>query len=439
MLNLIKDVTVNVCAPLGCSALTWIAMLSCALHASQVVSQQPEVTESSSELPIGLNGERGSIEDLLVPLRSLEYQEVKTTNMPATLSLGELSKGQASWREKLESVRVTFDYTLSRVIKTPSVLERLKSGKAVSDDYGILLEFQIKGDKVYRTYKQHKSDIVDKKKTGLPVVYATYVTAFDGERMVSYESHRSIGQIYPQKLDELREHAMWYFDHLSIPTGRNAEIFRETVYYLPVALATPDLYKVQPMLELVDGFPCHVVLGPGDAIWIDDKNGYAMRRRVLFRKSNANDPGCLFQLYASRDFVEIDGIWFPKDCARIDFGTQEEPDEFRGVLKTVNRARVREIGANDVSDEVFTFQFPPGAQVIDLINNRSYYIPEGRDKLDEAIANAKPIVDGFIMPPDPAVMKPSGNVRNWFVWANVALIVILGLVFWLRRSNTGRR
>lgn len=60
-------------------------------------------------LPVGVDGQRMEYANVLKNLRTLDCQTVEPTEIPATLSLEELRKGQLAWREKFKELCVTFE------------------------------------------------------------------------------------------------------------------------------------------------------------------------------------------------------------------------------------------------------------------------------------------------------------------------------------------
>jgi len=385
-----------------------------------------------SSVPGGLDGARGSYEDIVKGLRHSEFQEVEPTEEPAPLTLEQLRRGQLAWREALHDLQVDFTYTLDRKLKTAADLRREREGGLVPANLSFTLSFAFKAAKQYNKYETLRTE----KEKDL----VTYINAFNGDHSRSYEPHRAVGQIHPGRRDGMENNADWYFELISIPVGPTAEKRKQTGLYVPKALELADEYRVLPKLEKVDGFLCHVVFGGWDTIWIDHQHGFCVRRRVIFGRTGPNDAGCLDSLAVCKDMVEADkGIWLPRSCVRLDYTTQVDPESIRGKLASVHKVVVSNLVVNHVPDSLFEIEFPPGTEVHDLINNRAYYVPKGEALLEKAIAQATPIVDGKVFPPPHALEEPRSSRVIWLVNGSVALLIAcLLLVQYLRRSRTSR-
>src|SRR5262245_54573058 len=75
---------------------------------AQAPAVAPKKEGPADPLPVGPNRQRAPYADIVAGLRSLEPQKVEPTDRDATLSLEDLHKGQAAWREALKSLRVSF-------------------------------------------------------------------------------------------------------------------------------------------------------------------------------------------------------------------------------------------------------------------------------------------------------------------------------------------
>ena len=73
-----------------------------------------------------------------------------------------------------------------------------------------------------------------------------------------------------------------------------------------------------------------------------------------------------------------------------------------------------------------------------MVLNKSYYVPHGEGLLDEAIAQGRSIVDGKVLPSAP-LSEPEGKRFRVLWFTNcVILLVILCVVFVLRRRRRWR-
>jgi hypothetical protein len=217
--------------------------------------------------------------------------------------------------------------------------------------------------------------------------------------MKSLDPPVSMGYIHRAKLDGVDSRHMWYFDAVSIPTGPGAAQRSKSAWCVPTALSQASVYRVLPTLQLVDGFPCHVVTSGPDTIWIDVEHGFCMRRRVWFQRRNFKSAPVLGFIYVNKDFREYaDNIWLPSQCYRLDCAGSLEPENTQGLLTEVNTVTAKTICVNTVADDLFELSFPAGTNVQDLVTNKSFLVPDGEHLLDEAIAQANPIVNGEVRP-----------------------------------------
>jgi hypothetical protein len=194
-------------------------------------------------------------------------------------------------------------------------------------------------------------------------------------------------------------------------------------------------YRVLPALQLVDGFPCHVVTSGPDTFWIDVDHGFCLRRRVWFQMSNVDSTPVLASIYINKDFQEDPAqIWLPHLCYRIDFAGTQEPAHARGRLNEVNKVAVRAINVNTVPDDLFDITYPAGTKVQDLVSKKSYFVPHGEHLLDEAIAQANPIIQGQVQP----YRAGGGSHSIWpqlVVLNAAALVILIGGLWWRRRQT----
>ncbi|HET6324288.1 MAG TPA: hypothetical protein VFG04_06275 [Planctomycetaceae bacterium] len=253
--------------------------------------------------------------------------------------------------------------------------------------------------------------------------------------MKSFEPFRSIGHIHRAKLDSVESRHMWYFDSISIPTGSKAGKQTQSAWYVPTALKLASVYRVLPTLQLVDGFPCHVVTSGPDTIWIDAEHGFCMRRRVWFQVSNPKKAPVLAFIYINKELRECaDNIWLPYQCYRLDCAGTLEPENTQGMLTEVHTVTAKTIHINTVADDLFELNFPGGTNVQDLVASKSYFVPHGEHLLDEAIAQANPIVNGEVRP----FRSRAGFESPWWkllILNAVMLCLVSGRVLWRRRSG----
>jgi len=390
---------------------------------------------------VGLSGQIGTFEEVQRNLEHLEWQEVRPTQTKATASLKDLYDGQMAWRNKIENIDVSFAYSLERRRDSARVMAQKRQNRQLPENYSFEAEIAIKGEKRFthmRDTTPRRAQAASSANSNLnqaPSSPGEWVYAFNGAEMRTFEPLRSIGQIHPGKRDAVDSRHARYFDSLSWPTGSLAARQRQSAWYLPVALSLSSIYRVLPTLQLVDGFPCHVVTSGPDTFWIDVNHGFCLRRRVWFQMSNLKSTPVLAWIHINKAVQEdATQVWLPHLCYRIDFAGTQEPANTQGMLNEVNKVAVRAIEVNTVRDELFEITYPSGTNVQDLVAKKSYFVPHGEHLLDEAIARANPIIHGEVQP-----YRAGGGRRA--IWPQLlilnvtALAIVVGGLWWRRRRT----
>jgi hypothetical protein len=399
-----------------------------------LVSRAVAMDWQQRERFVGIWGQVGTYEEVQQNLAHLEWQEVRGTNQPANHSLKDLYDGQMAWRKSLESIEVSFDYSMQRRMDTARVIALKAEKRAVPDNFSFEARLAIKGDK--RFTHTRETTAIHVPAGGNPgrqrPPAGEFVYAYDGAEMRNFEPLRSIGYIHRAKLDAVDSKHLWYFDAISMPTGSRVAKQEQSAWYLPIALSLPSVYHVLPHLQDVDGYLCHVVTSGPDTIWIDTEHGCCMRRRVWFQMSNLKRPPVLSYIYVNKEFQDdSNGIWLPHLCYRLDFAGTSEPANTQGRLTEVHTVASHTVHVNTIPDELFELKFPPGTTVQDLVKNKSYIVPNGENLLDEAITRANPIVNGEVLPFRSGA--GSGSIwRQLLVLNAVVLLFIVGRLLWRR-------
>jgi hypothetical protein len=420
------------------SMLTGTAIVLC-LHVQQGIFAK---AGQSPERFIGWGGQSGTYEEVQRQLDHLEWQEVQEIHEPPTHSLRALYDGQMAWRKALANVEVVFTYSLQRAKDSASVIAQKRQHRSVPDNYMFEAHIAMKGEKRFTRIRDLTPDNTpqatgEKSASRQPRVQSPeFVYAYDGSAMRSLDPPVSMGYIHRAKLDAVDSRHMWYFDAVSIPTGPNADRQSKSAWCVPTALSQTSVYRVLPTLQLVDGFPCHVVTSGADTIWIDAAHGFCMRRRVWFQRRNFQSAPVLNFIYVNKDIREYaDNIWLPNQCFRLDCAGSLEPANTQGALTEINTVTAKTIRVNTVKDDLFELSFPAGTNVQDLVRNKSYLIPRGEHLLDQAVAQANPIVNGQVVP-----ARPGAN-SGWVGWrlliANgIVLCLLGGRWIWRLRSKS---
>jgi hypothetical protein len=425
------------CGPGCCRAL----LVTSTLLLLSSSTQSAVARDADTRRLVGMAGQLGSYEEVQDKLDQLEWQKVKPTAEKANCTLKELYDGQMAWRNDLQSIEVDFDYSLQRFRDTARVIAQKRQKVAVPDNFSFQASIAMKGEKRFShtryttppTEPTNSGNAISTQQVRRP---AEFVYAYNGAEMRSFEPSRSVGHIHRAKVDAVDSHHLWYFDAISVPTGRNASKQSKSAWFVPIALSLPSVYRLLPMLQEVDGFRCHVVTNGADTIWIDADHGCAMRRRVWFQVTGSGQMPVLMFVYVNQDFRQYaDRIWLPNKCYRLDFAGALESSNTQGLLSEVHTITAKTINVNDVSDDVFEFAFPAGSNVFDLVTNKSYVVPHGENLLDEAIARANPIVNGEVQP-----FRSAAGLQS--VWRQVlilnaaVLVLVGGRVLWRRRRGS---
>lgn len=358
-----------------------------------------------------------------------EYQRVEATSPPARLSLDELRAGQLAWRSAIRSLGGEFVYELDRQLELPIDQDLKKQGRLVPSDLTYRVRFAIAGEKRFEEYEPltPQTNAAQEFFRGKPV---SFIEAFNGRESRAHEPYRAIGTVQQGKTAGMMEHAIWYFQAINVILGTEAERERQTELYIPTALSRTWQYRVLPQLEIVDGWPCHVVVSNRDAIWIDHEHGFVCRRRVWLDLVNARgEPGSLQFVKVCRDFKEVAlGVWLPSIYYCLHYSGRDVPQQQQEKIASLDKVIASTLQVNDVPESKFEIEYPPGTQVMDLIQNISYTVPKGEAQLERAIAGADPIINGTVVPRGVAMAR---SYTRWLWVGNAVLAACLAaLVFY---------
>ncbi len=198
---------------------------------------------------------------------------------------------------------------------------------------------------------------------------------------------------------------------------------------------------------------CTVVkVGGRQKLWLDDRYGYAVRRREV---SYEGRPWTELEY---EDLVEVaSGVWLPKTLTKTDFGGKNLPKEYQGKPYLKTAIRVKALEANDPKDVAFfTLNPSPGTVVFDkrlrpvdsqdqpidkplregLIPCVSYVQPAKEADLEKVVQQAQREQGETIENREPARRGWRGTL---FVCLNVTFVaaVVAFLLFrWLRAART---
>lgn len=415
---------VLLCRPLVCIVLLW--------HVAS--GRLPAQT-----LPSGLDGKRASFEEIVRSLRQTEFQTVTESSQKASLSLEDLSAGIKKWRKTIQSIHLDLTLQIDRPYETASDLDHKREGRLVPSGSSSHVDFALKGNKLYQSRSRMQAS---SRKADLQGD-AGVVTAFNGSVHKRFDSRLKSMVIEAREAANLDDLAGLYLALIVMPIGRAADLGAATSMPLPPYLQ-PKSGKVVPVLEVVDGHPCHVVTSGMTWAWIDHDCGFCIRRRVVFRKTAKDDPGCLLALVVCKDLVEVDeGLWLPKQVDHLVYTSQNEPESQRGRVTLVNKFKAGSLRVNDVPDSLFELEPPPGTQIHDLIQQKVYIMPRGIEMLDKAIAEGRSLVEesssDAYTPPERAPLPAEGSLRRIAVGAVVLLVIVIFLTFGIWRRTARSR
>jgi len=385
---------------------------------------------------------------MLARLRKSEFQTVENTDQQATLSLGELRQAQLAWRNAFKSIHVDFIYSLDRRIETPYDQRLKKTGGLVPADLSYAVSFAVKDEKMYETYQdltrstaarrvqRPKQNVQLQPRKQKPIVFKW---AFNGKETKDYEEWAAVGEVRSGRNEGIIQHGLQYFTTVQIPHGPGAETEKKTDLYPPEALARPQEYTVLPKLDRVDGQLCHVVASDYHVMWLDAQHGCCVRRRAWLVRDSANEAPVIQFINIAKDFTEpAKGIWFPRLWYCLRFCDASMSPSQRGKLYSVDKIAVSSINVNNVRDNLFDINFPPGTKVADEVHKTQYIVPHGEELLEKAIAEGRPIVNGRVMSPG---WRPRSLFWQCLWFANAVLILGIGaflLVRFIRKARNAQ-
>jgi hypothetical protein len=204
-----------------------------------------------------------------------------------------------------------------------------------------------------------------------------------------------------------------------------------------VVLGRTDL-RLRKGLERVGGSRCAVVATPDglDTLWLDVDRGCALVRRHL-----TNPKERLHACYTNASFREVvPGVWLPWELRRVAHRGRspgEVPDDELLVFLRATR-HIRKLRVNDVPEETFHFQPPPGTAFNNEDRNgANYATPGGIDLLDNSVRIGRKILRLR------AAQSPAHEEQGGVVWpvAGVLAGAAVGLAAWLavrRRRGQAR-
>lgn len=359
------------------------------------------VVTASNDLPIGMNGVKGSYESHLSSIRSLAPQNVVPGGAKNVLTLDEISKQVDSWHDKISSIKV------SALFEQYTGLD----AKGASPSKVFTYEYAEEGDLRYEAMIY------------TPDNGATQYSSWDGTEFRRYQPTGRQGKVLPGVRPGI---------------GVLADLLFISLHYEPDRvdasnpLLHPEIYSVSDATEDIDGCTCCVVNSGFHTMWFDTEHGYALRRYVQYHRRTLEDPGRILQVGMNSDFFFVDSVaWLPRTIHIIEFNTDGPPSQLGAPLSTTVFKDIEYKINKNVERTLFKVQFPPGAMVNDTIAKKVYYMPNGVDALDEAIRQGREVVDGKMSAPPSHVLSKGNTWLRTIVSLHLLAICIMGAL-WVR-------
>jgi hypothetical protein len=369
------------------------------------------------------DGKSSRLDQALKSYSNFGDQNVQWLDRPATLTVIDLRNGQITWRRRIESIRLAFEYQLQRVFDSADDLEAEKQGVQVPSDLSFKLEYASNGEKFGCKYT-----LKNQKPDGM---------WFNGRETKGFTWADTTGSLMTGHTEGFESNFGFYNQcvGLAIPSEDYVTSMRT---YVPAILAEKGIRLIERLCS-VDGFPCHVVTDGYDTFWIDAAHGFGLRRRVRIPRINvpnvsANGPEWIA---CAKNFVEVDkGIWLPRLCESYIFTGVLDTPSTRNRLRSKGSVRVSSLSINDVNDSEFDFEFPVGTRVIDVRgkNKKAYTVPYGKGSLEKAISDAELLVDRLEQP-----RWPLSRVVKVVLVVALPIITLACILIYSRWSRTPSR
>jgi len=147
-------------------------------------------------------------------------------------------------------------------------------------------------------------------------------------------------------------------------------------------VANDEHYALRATEEECDGRLCHVLEGAVDALWIDVNRGCAVLAREVWDKGRT----FIASRFELRDHREIaTGVWIPRVIHNVQYSIDSGGHAATRIVDSLVHIHVAR--ANNVQDEIFAFEPPPGALRLDSpsVGRAVQTRPGGREHLDRLV------------------------------------------------------
>jgi hypothetical protein len=347
----------------------------------------------------------------------------QATDKAAGLSAEELRNGVRQYYAKLRAIEVGYEMTTETIAVMPN--DRPVIPRTIS-------HFAFRGEKRFKSQGAPSAPGAGAK------MEETDVWALDGGGVQR-------GYRPPDEAGEVRGKDPYidddaYMQALAIPlTDMERSLVGKSDWFLPSALDQATFeWKVRAKLETVEGVECHVLENKyRQGIWIDPAIGFAARFRETYQflKDRPVSEQPLFERHLFSDYRQVaDGVWLPQRIEICQYIPTIAPQDrwnresFRNVLKVTKLA----VG-DQVADSLFTFSFPRGTSVIDIIHNKIYRVGNANQELDVqeldvTVAQGREQISGSL-----------SRSRWWLILVSVVAIVVVAVILLYRRAAERRR
>jgi hypothetical protein len=276
---------------------------------------------------------------------------------PATLTLEQIYRGASAAHKRIKNVRVEYTMVIRQLQPLPSAKTPL--GQAAFGTFRV--RFAYDGDRRFMNLRTDGGSKANQPGTAV----------FDGENSYMYESGRL--SFYPGTKEQGCEAMEFYCTEmldLAITDHQKASLDDSWQYPHTLRPRPFQTHKVLPQQEVVDGAWCHVIEQPGiHKLWVDPQLGFALRKKEMYQvamRGREIVPGKKLHLadYSYSKHVEVEpGLWLPKRCERTTYARGSDPEAFWNQQDTLTTITVHELVVNQVTDEDFDLELPPGTWV----------------------------------------------------------------------------
>jgi hypothetical protein len=204
-----------------------------------------------------------------------------------------------------------------------------------------------------------------KSKNGFENLGDLHESAFNGQYKKEYVGLTHFGTIQRGLTGDTREtmnHLKIYL--ISEPTRSKEETEKDEPifsYLLKQGIKRGEI-KVEPKMESVAGELCHVVnIGNEIKMWVNHAKGMMVMKHQYYSKNKLQVEICIDEVAQTETFSKL---WYPKRAHRI---------VYLGSHVTRYELMVKNFEPDiKVSQEMFSFEFPSGTEVLDKVTGLNY-------------------------------------------------------------------